>query len=44
MSNFDDFNEIHEMLENVPGLPSAMEMEKGMAFVRLATPQGRDPF
>ena len=33
----DSFNNIHAMLEQVPGLVSSIGMEKGMAFVRLAT-------
>jgi hypothetical protein len=33
----DSFTDIHAMLEQVPGLASSIGMEKGMAFVRLAT-------
>jgi hypothetical protein len=37
MDPFDTFNEIHTMLEAVPGLSSTIGMEKAMSFVRLAT-------
>ena len=37
MYSFDTFNEIHTMLEAVPGLSSTIGMEKAMSFVRLAT-------
>jgi hypothetical protein len=37
MDTFDTFNEIHTMLETVPGLSTAIGMEKAMRFVRLAT-------
>ena len=37
MHTFDTFNEIHAMLEAIPGLSSAIGMEKAMTFVRLAT-------
>src|ERR1700730_17435188 len=33
----DSFNDIYAMLEWVPGLTSSIDMEKGMAFVHLAT-------
>ena len=33
----DSFNDIHAMLEQVPVLASSIGMEKGMAFIRLAT-------
>jgi len=33
----DSFNDIHTMLEEVPGLASSIGMEKGMAFMHLAT-------
>ena len=37
MSTYDDFNEILKLLEQYPGLPGAIGMEKAMMFVRLAT-------
>jgi hypothetical protein len=37
MATFDSFNEIHDMLGQFPGLSDSIGMEKGMAFVRLAT-------
>jgi hypothetical protein len=37
MSTFDNFNEILRLLEQCPGLPSEIGMEKAMLFVRLAT-------
>jgi hypothetical protein len=37
MDTFDTFNEIHAMLDAIPGLSSAIGMEKAMTFVRLAT-------
>jgi hypothetical protein len=37
MSTYDNFNDILELLEQCPGLPGAIGMEKAMAFVRLAT-------
>ena len=35
--SMNSFNDIHAMLEWVPGLADLIGMEKGMAFVRLAT-------
>src|SRR6267154_231010 len=37
MSTFNNFNEILRLLEQCPGLPSEIGMEKAMLFVRLAT-------
>jgi len=37
MSMYDDFNEILRLLEQYPGLPGAIRMEKAMMFVQLAT-------
>jgi hypothetical protein len=37
MADFDTFDAIYESLEGYPGLSSTIGMEKGMAFVRLAT-------
>jgi hypothetical protein len=33
MSTFDNFNDILELLEQCPGLPGAISMEKAMVFV-----------
>jgi hypothetical protein len=33
MSTYDDFNEILKLLEQYPGLPGAIGMEKAMMFV-----------
>jgi hypothetical protein len=37
MSRYDNFNEILRLLEQCPGFPSAIGMEKAMVFVQLAT-------
>ena len=37
MHTFDTFSEIHAMLDAVPGLSTAIRMEKAMTFVCLAT-------
>lgn len=37
MDQLDSFNDIYAMLDQVPGLASSIGMEKGMAFVRIAT-------
>lgn len=37
MDRCDSFSEIHAILDRIPGLVNSIGMEKGMAFIRLAT-------